>query len=238
MNNGTNSNTYITTKTKTNKFIIYSFLLILLSTSNLPSISSSLYFDISSTRPTCFNDEFHKGKVAIIQYQTINQFDNSYEHAHSPLFTFTITEHETNKHKEALQGIKLQGKVYFIIPKSMFYNICVKGNPDSYLFRKEKSVQISMSILTNDKFPPFFYENKIPKDKDFKKFTDLLDSMTSNTIDILKGQAVSMTMEEEFSDFQKISFHNLLIFTVIQIICIVILSVWQVYSIRDIFKNH
>ena len=128
---------------------------------NFTNKINTLYFDLHQYKETCFTDEFVEKSVAIIQYKVMDHYDTVYD-TDGGYFHFTIqsldlvgSDEEYNNLNESknkkmrldnLTGTELNGKLYYIIPNTNIYMICVKGNKNSFLYRQENSIKFVESF--------------------------------------------------------------------------------------------
>ena len=138
------------------------------------------------------------------------------------------------------------------------YKVCVSSNDDD-LFTKSSKLKFSLMIDTDqdeiagkNKFIIsqlllyiFIYnfikknldQSKVVKNKDFEAVDSKVRKMVYKANEISKMQEYQITTEDEFSQTQFSCSNRIVFMTIIQIIIISLIGVWQIYSLRKIFKE-
>jgi hypothetical protein len=75
------------------------------------------------------------------------------------------------------------------------------------------------------------------KNKDFEAVDSKVRKMVYKANEISKMQEYQITTEDEFSQTQFSSSNRIVFMTIIQIIIISLIGLWQIYSLRKIFKE-
>lgn len=207
-------------------------LFIILMSFVLVSYSKSLYFDLYSYKETCFTDEFVEGSVVILQYRTMKIYDEP-PVAESGFFKFKIhvVDMEIYKNQDKkdtpiiktqeLIGKNLHGKLYYVVPETNIYMICVQGNSKSFLYKGSKdSVKFNLAIETNDKVVDLPHD-ELPKNDHLKELQDDANDINSRLNSILHIQIFTNEIEDQFSELQKQNNNILFFMTIFQIILIV-----------------
>ncbi len=79
--------------------------------------------------------------------------------------------------------------------------------------------------------------SEVPKNKDFEKINTKVDKLHKKVMDVMKTQNYQIYKEDEFSQKQ-IEVSSMLIYmTAIQVIILIILTIWQVISFKNLFKD-
>jgi hypothetical protein len=169
------------------------------------------------------------------------------EHEHTPIFDIKLINLDKEKEVEVLQGISTSGKVKFIINESNFihfnikgssYQICVTPNEDSFIFDKSDILKLSLVIQTIEEDQPKDVDlSNVPKNKDAEKLVKKLDKLQNKIIDIMRTQNYQIEREDEYSSRAVHNSSAIVYMTVIQIGILIVLTIWQIYSFKDIFKD-
>lgn len=77
----------------------------------------------------------------------------------------------------------------------------------------------------------------IPKDEDFAKITNQVNKIQKRIIDIMRSQQYQINKEDEYSIIQIDNTNIIVYMSITQIVIIIILTIWQIVSLKNIFKN-
>lgn len=221
------------------KFFLLNIVLLSIKTTN------SLYFDLFSNKETCFTDEFVSDSVVIIQYKLLDEYETVLE-IEDGFFFFNIhaldlelyqqTGEENKIKTEKLVGKMLEGKVYYVVPETNIYLICVKGNNRSFIYRGNKSVKFSISIDSNDKVVDLPH-SEIPKNEHMKELEDNFIDINKKISNSMKIQKWGAQVEDEFSELQKSNTHALMFMTIIELILVIGMFVFSYFRLRKAIQT-
>lgn len=203
---------------------------------SLLSTINALYFDLYTNRDSCFIEEFTDESVAIIQYRVMKDIDHSLFDRKLGFYRFTFKLHNDKIVKEEIIGEEVEGKIYYVIPTSDTYEICVRGIDVPALFNNEKSIKFSISIDTNDSIVNLSHE-QLPDNQQLKIIDDKVQHIQSKIVNINRLQMMSMNQEEDFSEFQTENSKLLMIMTLVQIGIILGLFLYTCVSLKSQVKN-
>jgi hypothetical protein len=79
--------------------------------------------------------------------------------------------------------------------------------------------------------------SKVPKSKDFEKINKKIEKVHKKVIDIMKTQHYQIFKEDEFSNRNLKNSSMIVYFTVVQMIILIVLTIWQVASFKNVFRD-
>jgi hypothetical protein len=213
-------------------FKILSIILLL----SLTSINS-IYFLIHKSSTKCFFEEFFNESIISLRFNILDYLHEEKEHEHTPIFEFILYNLDKDTKVDTLQGVNPNGKVNFIIKENGSYTICVIPRPDADVFTKMEYIKFSMTLDTHNELTELRDYSEHPKDKDFEKINAKVQKMQSKVIDIMKSQSYQIAKEDDFIERQNNNTNAILYLTVVQIIILVVLTIWQASTFKGLFKD-
>lgn len=207
----------------------------LITLSLIISIIKAFHFEIKAKKEHCYIEELFHSSVAVIKYRiwATTYQDNQFAFIELPDKDFlenieitVYTEQGEILKTKSLEAAK--GKFPFISPTDAYYKICVRSKAK----HKNKNEQIFFKLrITSDNMDD-------PNIKEALKTTDI-DPLHDNIRDIVKrGERLVNWQENELqeesnaanSQMSNMNFYYSV--TVFQILIIIILGVYQIYSFR------
>lgn len=171
-----------------------------------------------------------------MRYNILEDFSEEREHDHTPLFNFVLINVDKAKDVDNYQGSNPHGKVNMIIKESASYKVCVIPRKDGYIFEKSEIIKVAISFDIID--------NKTEKDvsgvvknKDFDKINNKMAKIHKKIIDVMKTQNYQIMKEDDYSNKQNENSIIIVYGTVVQIGIILVLTIWQVSSLKNLFKD-
>jgi hypothetical protein len=79
--------------------------------------------------------------------------------------------------------------------------------------------------------------SKVVKNKDFEMVDKKVKKLMRKATDILKMQEYQMNTEDDFSQTQFQNSNKIVVMTIVQIVIVSVIGIWQIYSLRRIFKE-
>ena len=76
-----------------------------------------------------------------------------------------------------------------------------------------------------------------PKTKDFEKINKKIEKVHKKVIDIMKTQHFQIYKEDEFSNRNLKNSSIIVYFTIIQMVILIVLTIWQVVSFKNVFRE-
>jgi len=181
----------------------------------------------------------------IAKYHTLEDVHDEKEHDHSPIFNIYLLRTDSDEEIESSQAINPSGRANFIIQESKYiinslgasYRICLIPNEESIIFKKRDSLKLSISFEStdNDLFPQDL--SKVPKNTDFEKINKKIERVQKKVFEIMRLQKYQIFKEDEFSNRNLKNSSIIVYFTVIQIIILFALTIWQIYSFKSLFRE-
>ena len=202
-----------------------------------------LYFDLFTYKETCFSDEFLEGTVAIIQYKTM-EFYEDIPQSDTGHFILNISavdlelykkENKNKLKKEERILNKISGTEYFIVPETNFYIICVKGNHRSFLFRQNKFVKFSINIDTNEKIVNLPIGD-LPDNENFKLMDDSIQKINKKINEIIKEHKYEQEIEGQFSEYQENNNSLIFYLTLFECLLIILIFIYSYIKVKKAMK--
>ncbi len=115
--------------------------------------------------------------------------------------------------------------------------MCVVPNPDSLVFKHRNTVKLSLTFISTE--DELFEKDltEVPKNKDFDKINKKIEKVHKKVIDIMKTQQYQIFKEDEFSIRNLNNSSIIVYFTIIQITILIILTIWQIVSFKNVFRD-
>ena len=211
-------------------------LLLTLLTNILFSVNST-YFLLNKNSQKCLYEEFYNNTIIIMRFNLMDDIHDVND-SHLPLFDFYLYDvSKDDKRIENYQSEHSSGRINFIILESSSYKLCIIPQRDTYIYEKTDSVKMSVT------FQPFDgkkYEKELdntPKNKDIDLVKERVENMQKKLVDIMKTQMYQIDKEDKFSVSKQDNSSMLVYLTFIQITILLVLTIWQVVSFKDLFKD-
>lgn len=209
-------------------FIIFYFCL---------NFSKSIYFLINKGSTKCFFEEFYKNNIVSLRYNTLEELHEEGEHEHTPIFTFVLYNLDKEMEVDNLQGVNSNGKVNFIISENSSYSICVSPRSDAKVFEKLEVIKLSITLENIEENSEEKDFSNVPKNKDVEKINKKADKTHKHILDLMKTQNYQINKEQQFIERQNENSYIIIYMTGMQIIILLILTVWQISSLKKLFKE-
>jgi hypothetical protein len=142
----------------------------------------------------------------------------------------------SGKEVDSLQGINPSGKVNFIITENSSYSICVSPRETAKIFEHLEVLKLSITFEHIEEEERDL--SKVPKNKDIEKINNKFDKIHKKIVDMMKTQHYQINKEEDFIERQNGNSQVIVYMTVVQIFILLMLSIWQVSSFKNLFKEH
>ena len=179
------------------------------------------------------NDFFIKSNVIITFNVTEGNVPSKNETKQS-LFEISIYNKKNNKLIKKYETSKNNSRFSFNVEKTGHYKTCIKS-PDNEIFNKNKFIIIDLKTESN--LDVIHNNNETANLKDFEKVNQKLGFLSDKVEQIENMQLLAKNVENTFSKNQINSSRRIAWISVLQIIIIFILGSYNVYAIRDAFKN-
>ena len=152
----------------------------------------------------------------------------------SPLFIINIYNRHNNKLVKQYETSKLNARFSFNVEKTGHYKTCIKCN-NNQIFDKNKF--IIFDLKTESNLDVIHSNNETAQVKDFEKVNQKLSFLSDKVEQIENMQLVAKNVENTFSKNQISSSRRIVWISILQIIIIFFVGSYNVYAIRDAFKN-
>jgi hypothetical protein len=198
----------------------------------------SIYFLFTKGVEKCFYDEFYEDNIITLNINTLEDFHEieNQDHEHVEIYSIILKNLSSGKDDE-FQGISVNSKVKFIIEKSSPYSICITPNADARIFENKEVLKISVVLQTIEENTSEKDLTSIPKSKDFQKINTKIDKVHSKIIDVIRSQHYQISKEDDFIEQQMQNSNIIMYLTGVQIFILFILTLWQISSFKNLFKN-
>lgn len=195
--------------------------------------TNCLYFYLSRGENRCFYDEFYSEVVVMMRFKILDT-------------NISLMKKNENRVKISIEGIdnkkiafrfkteKIIGKFSQAIEKTGHYKICVTSDDDD-LFAKKDKVKFQLSIDTDQ--DDFEETEGVVKNKDFDLVDQKMKKLVKKANEIDKMQQFQMETEDDFSNTQMDNSNRIVTMTICQIVIVMIIGLWQIFSLRKIFKE-
>ena len=168
-----------------------------------------------------FNDFFVKSNIIITL--NISESDINYKSdIKSPLFAISIYTSKSNT------------KFSFNVEKTGYYKTCIKSYNNEIF---DKNGYIIFDLKTESNLDVIHNNNETANVKDFEKVNQKLNFLSDKVEQIENMQLLAKNVENTFSNNQLNSSKRIAWISVLQIVIIFIVGSYNVYAIKDAFKN-
>lgn len=200
---------------------------------------SSLYFDLMFDTETCFEDSFSKYSIILIEYKTLIVNDKN-DVNNDGYYDFKLKDPMTKRVIDSLKGTySYEGKVYFTVPDTEKYLICVQGitpsnSRESRKRNRKRSIKFNINISTTEvKYNSTTLDHDELADEDFFKIVNnKIKALSDVTNNIEEFQQKDINDEEEFTNFQTNNNSTLLYIILFQIILILLVMIYSCLSLK------
>ena len=179
------------------------------------------------------NDFFVKSNI-IITFNITEGDIESKNDTKQPLFEIRIYNKNKNKLIKKYETSKNNSRFSFNVEKTGHYKICVKSY-DNEIYSKKNYVIFDLKTESN--IDVIHNNNETANLKDFEKVNQKLSFLSDKVEQIENMQLLAKNVENTFSKNQINSSRRIAWISILQIIIIFILGCYNVYAIRDAFKN-
>jgi hypothetical protein len=104
------------------------------------------------------------------------------------------------------------------------------------VFEKSNNVRVSMSLETMEYIREDDFVNQ-PRQKETEVIKKKIEGVQKKITDIMRIQKYQIDKEEDFSTNQIDNSSILVYLTIIQILVLLVLTIWQISSLRNLFKD-
>ena len=195
---------------------------------------SSLLRPLHKGEEKCiFNDFFVKSNIIITL--NISESDINYKsEIKSPLFAISIYNKKNNKLIKKYETSKSNTKFSFNVEKTGYYKTCIKSYNNEIF---DKNGYIIFDLKTESNLDVIHNNNETANVKDFEKVNQKLNFLSDKVEQIENMQLLAKNVENTFSNNQINSSKRIAWISVLQIVIIFIVGSYNVYAIKDAFKN-
>lgn len=195
-----------------------------------------LFFDLKKNTETCFAEELNEESIAIIQFKLMKVFAKTIS-SNNGYYKFHIrsTSDDKSNNKEFIAN-QIEGKIYYIVPKSDIYEICVIGLNESIIYDSSNNIaKLSISIDSNDSIGNLSHSD-LPQNTDLQIVEERIQTVQGKISNVSKHQKRSIKLEEEFAHFQTHNSRILLIMSICQISIILLIFLYFTLYLRKQIK--
>ena len=195
---------------------------------------SSLLRPLHKGEEKCiFNDFFVKSNIIITL--NISESDINYKSdIKSPLFAISIYNKKNNKLIKKYETSKSNTKFSFNVEKTGHYKTCIISYNNEIF---DKNGYIIFDLKTESNLDVIHNNNETANVKDFEKVNQKLNFLSDKVEQIENMQLLAKNVENTFSNNQINSSKRIAWISVLQIVIIFIVGSYNVYAIKDAFKN-
>lgn len=197
------------------------------------NISTQLYFHIEKGIQKCFHDDFYSDTTVIIEYRVLTNL-GSIEEIDYPAgkIIFSIIEDKTEKQLFEFREQHIRGKFSFHLNEGAKVLICIDSLYSPW-FRDNQYLEVSYQVNTS--------EDKVDKDtateKEFSGVENKIHELLKMCSEVEEMQTDQIQAEDNFSDSQISNSSSIIIFTIIQLVIILIAGVFEFINIKKIYQN-
>ena len=207
------------------------FLLIFFS--YLLSFTYSFYFEMGSLEKRCFYDEYYNEILIVMRYELLNNFSFLPED-NKTKFVVIMKNEDTDQEIESFRGKKIKEKFSYHLDQPMKVEFCLYTDYD--FFPNSNSsfdvLKVNFKLDTNE--DEIDEENTV-KNKDVENIDTNIRFINKTTTEIEAMIKSGDAAEKRFSEFQSQNSNWLVNITIAQIIFIIIIGIWQFFSLRSYY---
>ena len=205
---------------------LINLILILFFINEIACLSRALYYG----KEKCFYDNYYSQMNIVITYKILDK--DIKVTPGKTLFRIYVNGVEKLEAFKMFYGTKLHGKFSYSIEESDKYKVCI-STLDKDLFKNKEFLHMEFKIQSSDEL----YDENSAKSKDFQKVNETMTKLNSKVESIENMQKYQLEVEDTFSQNQIKSSNRLAFISVCQIVIICIVGLYQVFSLRKIFKD-
>jgi hypothetical protein len=97
---------------------------------------------------------------------------------------------------------------------------------------------MSISLETIDETEDILDTTTIPKDQDFAKMTKVVNKVQKRVVDIMRSQQYQINKEDEYAKKQIENSNIIVYMTIAQATMVLLFTIWQIVSLKNVFKNN
>ena len=207
----------------------YKLLILLISLYSINCLSRALYLN----KEKCVFDTYYKGMNIIINYKILDKDITIPPNSLKNYFRVTIIGMEEAFEFHQFHGSKLSGKFAHSFEENGKFKICISTS-DKELFKNKQFLRLQFKIQSSFDITD---DENIAKAKDFQKVNDTMQRLNSKADSIQNMQEYQVSIEDRFSTNQIKSSRRLVYLSLCQIVIILIVGLFHVFSLRKIFKD-
>ena len=194
----------------------------------------SLQRPLNQGEEKCILSDFYIKSNVLITLNITEGIIISKNGKNSSLFVINIYNRHNNKLVKKYETSKLNARFSFNVEKTGHYKTCIKCF-DNEIYSKKNYVIFDLKTESN--IDVIHNNNETANLKDFEKVNQKLSFLSDKVEQIENMQLVAKNVENKFSQNQITSSRRIVWISILQIIIIFILGCYNVYAIRDAFKN-
>ena len=194
----------------------------------------SLQRPLNQGEEKCILSDFYIKSNIVITLNITEGNITSKNGVNSPLFIINIYNRHNNKLVKKYETSKLNARFSFNVEKTGHYKTCIKCI-DNEIF--DKNGYIIFDLKTESNLDVIHNNNETANVKDFEKVNQKLNFLSDKVEQIENMQLLAKNVENTFSNNQINSSKRIAWISVLQIVIIFIVGSYNVYAIKDAFKN-
>lgn len=195
--------------------------------------SSSFYFNLSYKQKKCFYDEYYTDILVVLRSEVLNNFSWVTEETKQKKLEIEIIDEETNQIINKFQQTKVNEKFSYHLEVPTKVMVCLYSDYKAWFKDANGPLFITLQIDTNQDE----VEEGALKNKDIIEFEKKIKIIKSQTNDIQHMQEFGMTKEEKFSQYQISNSNSIVNMTIIQIVIIIAIGIWQICFLKKHFET-
>ncbi|ODV89789.1 hypothetical protein CANCADRAFT_143377 [Tortispora caseinolytica NRRL Y-17796] len=194
-------------------------------------LASALHFYMDAGEEKCFYEDLAKDTFVVGHYAT-SQIDKE---TGSPLdsshlkIEIMVFETFDNDHRVVNQKAANQGKFTFTTAETGEHRICFRPLVPTGWFNKAR-IRMSLDIAAGDTS-----EIDTQRDDQTASLAQRVRQLTRKVQDVIREQAFQRTREAQFRDASEKINAGVLRWSIMQVIALMAVGVWQTYTLRTFF---
>ena len=209
--------------------LFLSFYILFLIIQNISCITR----DLKYLEEKCIlNDFYSKSNIIITFNATEGNFKE--QEIQDPLFIINIYNKKANKLKKSFETKKTFGKFSYNVKKTGHYKICIIAK-DKNMFKQKNFIIYDLNIETSIEV-----KQKVSETANFKQFDKVntkMEFIKDKVEQVENMQLMSNSLENNFSKTQINISTRIVIISIIQIVIIFSVGVYNVYALKKMFKD-
>ena len=182
----------------------------------------------------CILNDFYIKSNIIITFNITEGNLNLTNEIKSPRFSIHIYTKKSKKLLRKFETSKTYGKFSFNVEKTGHYRTCFKSN-DKEVFGTNKYIIFDFNTESN--LDVIHNNNETANMKDLEKVNQKLSFLTDKVEQIENMQLLAKNVENNFSKNQITATRRIAWISILQIVIIFGIGCYNVYAIREAFKN-